>query len=320
MIKRMLSLALVLILALLSCAAAGEAPQPDFDLEDVVWNVLEHAWSGEARCVKDYIAHDTYTEAILGYDHPDGTVDAVANLLVDSATGRVIYYRRSDFQMPVWLKQSALFGFDLDREAWDAWCKLEDQWRDWGIQTCMELTGEKHGLVDFFHCAEEDCALFAFCNSPHGDLHAAMICRLPDTAKEQPLLMAYVDVETNPAVGYDGCLTAEQAIALGMEALRGAYGDAVADRLLPGEWEMVIFDYALYLFDHMEEAFENGWDALDETCAQRPFWFLWLYDLDTEGAEENPDWCDQYWVGVDAYSGEILCVDVQYIRDVEIVY
>ncbi len=83
---------------------------------------------------------------------------------------------------------------------------------------------------------------------------------------------------------------------------------------------MVIFDYALYLYDHMEDAFENGWDALDETCAHRPFWFLSLDDPDTEGAEENSDWYDQYWVGVDAYSGEILCVDMRYIRDVEIVY
>ena len=277
--KRKLLLMIALFLLLFSTvfaeeAVTGEQAGPvDTALEETVWRVMEFPSSGEARCIYNYIDHDTYTEAILGYDHFNAvtkeveSIDPVATVLVDHATGKVIYYRRTEYQMPLFLNTSGLFGLHDSSDMDDQWFKLKQKWQDWGIQTYAELTGESRTSCNFLRCRDENCVLFAFCNSPHGDLHAAMIVRLPDEQNPEPLLMAYADLETNPSVGYDGYLTADQATDAALRTIREKSGEEALRDLQLYYRDLTIYDFVVNLirnfcFGHKGKDYYGGEKAI----------------------------------------------------------
>ena len=316
--RRSFCMFLIFILTLMllsldfSFAAGEEAGMPvpgdDHPIEEIVRAVLGYPWSGEMNCVKDCVDHETYIEVVLGSDRSNDTVDDAATILVDKNTGRVIYYRRSDYRMPVFLNENDLFGLKDDRETSMAWSSLKNTWLDWGEQTFAQLTGDDPGryYCDFLHCRDENTVLFAFCNDNHGELHAAMICRLPDAEQPEPLLMAYADVETDPSVGYDGCLTKEQATDIGTKVLRETFCDA-ADYLVLDYRSMLIYDALLYIeIDPDDFETEDAyWAFLDEkrnTCT--PLWIIGMSDP----RDDLPDveTGHQYWAYVHAATGELV--------------
>ena len=311
--KHVIALSVVLVLILFSSFAAGEeagalASRDDHPIEEIVRSVMEYPWSGEMNCVKDRVDHETYTEVVLGSDCPDGTINDAATILVSKSTGRVIYYRRIDYRMPEILNEDELWGLNDDRETALAWSDLQKTWMDWGKQTFTQLTGDDPGryFCDFLHSRDENTVLFAFCNDNHGELHAAMICALPDAEQPEPLLMAYADVETDPSVGYDGCLTKEQATDIGTKALRETFCDA-ADHLVLDYRSMLIYDALLYIeIDPDDFETEDAyWAFLDEkrnTCT--PLWIIGMSDP----RDDLPDveTGHQYWAYVHAATGELV--------------
>ena len=311
--KHVIALSVVLVLILFSSFAVGEeagalASRDDHPIEEIVRSVMEYPWSGEMNCVKDRVDHETYTEVVLGSDCPDGTINDAATILVSKSTGRVIYYRRIDYRMPEIQNENELWGLNDDRESALAWSDLQKTWMDWGKQTFRQLTGDDPGryYCDFLHCRDENTVLFAFCNDNHGELHAAMICALPDAEQPEPLLMAYADVETDPSVGYDGCLTADQATDIGTKALKETFCDA-ADHLVLDLRSMVIYDALLYI-EIDPDGFESEdayWAFLDEkrnTCT--PLWIIRMIDPrdDLPGVETG----HEYWAFVNAQTGELV--------------
>ena len=101
--KKLLTVLLVLSLLVLTAVSAfAEESAESFALEETVWNLLERSWTGEARCVVDYIGHETFDEVMLGREHDDDpdAVDPVARVLVDRKTGKIVFYCRTDYAMP----------------------------------------------------------------------------------------------------------------------------------------------------------------------------------------------------------------------------
>ena len=134
---------------------------------------------------------------------------------------------------------------------------------------------------------------------------------MPDAERPEPLLTAYADVETNPSVGYDGCLTAEQAADTGVKAITEAFPDA-AGFLVPDCISMIIYDALLYVLDVETEEiepddFENAdayWAYIHEkqdVCS--PMWIIRMTDLRNELPDAETG--HEYWAFVNALTGNL---------------
>ncbi len=298
--KRILSM--LLLVCLCAVPAFAEESAESFELEETVWDLLERSWTGEARCVADFIGHETFDEVVLGREHDDDTdaVDPVARVLVDRKTGKVVSYCRTDYAMPAFPATEKMLEhddrFDIPDSVTGA-AALE-------VSAVLDPEAEP---VSFLCALDERTGLYAGCTD-HGMTSRLLIMRRPESDTAAPILLAYADLNTNPEVGYDGYLTMGQAEAAGREALRAAFGDDAADHVEADEPSaFVLFDEVLMLDTVETEDEEAAWRMENE---MNPIWVIRFLDPrgDLQGAGYVPG-CEEayeYRVVVDALTGAIV--------------
>ena len=293
---------LILTVMLLTGACSAEPADTRTRAEAAVAAVLENEWMPKG-VTPSFEERETWWDVALN-DTASG--EAKAFLRIDKETGRVIRFCIAGFQMPA-LPASGLF-FGWEGEDTDKMSRAEEKdkrnrgWPDLDLQV-YEAFRHKSGYTPIRgNCAAEDCCL-SYYGDYHGDLYAAAVFRMPENGDEEPQLMAYADVTTNRASGYDGCLTAEQAESAAREALRGKFGDDVADALQTDAEYFVVYDYFLLL--ELADA-----DPLEAGNTLLPVWFFVMIDprADEEGDRFDERYRDryEYRIAVDARSGEII--------------
>lgn len=299
--KRFVSV--LLLLCLCAAPVLAEEPTGPAGLEETVWHLLDQPWTGEARCVAGYEDRGPYEEVLLGREHDDdrATVDPVARVLVDNATGRVVYYCRVDYEMP------ALPSADRQWEG-DAVKRVNPAATAAGkaAMEAMAVLSSDDASAQFLCELDEKTDLYADCDYA-GFIHSLLIVREAASEGASPVLQAYVDLDTNPAVGYDGYLTAEKAAEAGREALRAAFGDDVADHVRPDEPAFCLFDKVMMITVPEDLDEEGLWKMETE---MNPIWVIRFLDPrgDIQSADHVPGYekAYEYRLVLDAVTGEII--------------
>lgn len=297
---------LFLIFATLLCLNANAESAVQNAIHDTVNEVLGRDWAPknvEPRVLEKAEGETYYTVQLVDVQ----TKEIVAVMRVDDLeTHRVLYYLLSGYEMPSWQHTDALFGRDLPRDEKLAWYEFEDQWNNWANDIISLFYGTDHREPYLLHCSDSQFFIYAICDDSHGDLTAALICRMPSADQDFPLVIAYADVRTNPSSGYDGYLTGAQAQSVALDALRAKFGDDVADHLQSDGRIMLIYDYWLYIETRV------GVDPAEDENAYDPFWVLYYIDL--RGNWDDPSYVTgyedayAYAVILDAATGKIIWI------------
>ena len=235
--------------------------------EEAIWVFIDSGWAGEVTGILRYAEYETYTETILGAERDNGgefVIESTAIMRVDSEVGNVIYFRLQDYQMPEWLSSADLFVLDDSNETMFIEQDQMAKWLDWaeGVYTLLHIS-KPYRSPELLKCADETCCVFAFFhNSNKKDMDAAIIAKLPSAGGEKPQMMAYVDMKTNPISGYDGYLTADQATAIGKNALRDRFGDDAVDYLILEEPRFILYDYSISIDISTDEEPDAGFQSV----------------------------------------------------------
>lgn len=220
------------------------------------------------------------------------TGESVGVILIDHLeTNRVLYYCAAGYELPEWPHSDTLWGMLLRQEERTAWQKKEERWAAWAQQAIsICYAGQIDRYPQMLHSSDPSVAMFTVCNTSHGDLTAVMVCRISDEADEAPEVLAYVDVRTNPCVGYDGYINAQQAEEKARAYAHVQYGLDVSNRLICDTQDMIVYDYVLY---YGESDDSDDMEALENSCS--PMWVISFQDplYDGNNMDNDQDALDQ---------------------------
>ena len=303
--RLMLVWVMILCMVPLGGWAEDSVSIPNDDIVDTVEDVMILKWAGEADRIMGYNDDETCIEIMLGRENDDGT-EPVAIMRFDNETGYAVYYRRLDYQMPMLLLTDESAGADSEDDSASPTDPLSANCLEWAAEVySLFHQGEPQVPPRVLGCSDEACCMIAFFEKSYNcDLETVLIFRLPAADGDEPQILAYVDVMTNGVCGYDGYLTADQAILAGREALRGRFGNDVADNLELEEKSFVMTEYAMDVRVLSEEFSEEPWQRI-VLNSDHPTWDFLMIDPRAASVPEYEN-AYRYHVAVDAYTGEIL--------------